>query len=163
MNSFVTRTAGIERYIPHRPPMQLVERLVSGEERRVVVASSIAHDNAFFDPALNGVPAWAGIEFMAQTAAVWVGLEDERLGREVRPAFLISSRQYNAFVPVFDVGAELEITVDVSMVEDPVVAFKGRIAQTNGTEGERLLAEAIFSAFRPEDYKNYLSASEPTG
>ncbi|WP_020208035.1 hypothetical protein [Gilvimarinus chinensis] len=151
----------IERYIPHRPPMRLVDNLVSETPQQVVTAFSVDRDHVFFDASVAGVPTWAGIEFMAQTAAVWLGLADERAGRAIAPAFLISTRHYTVTQPVFAVGESFQVAVEVALQEEQIVSFNGRVYSSDNAKG--YLAEAVFSAFRPDDAEAYLAASEPPG
>jgi len=143
-------------YIPHQPPMRLIDEIISAADDRVCVAAQITRDNIFFDPAEGGVPAWVGIEYMAQAAAVWVGRHCEQLGRPIQPAFLISSRQLTAEVPVFAEGEALRITVIAALVEPPIVAFRGSITIESGQK----LVEAIFSAYQPEDVTDYLNKGQ---
>lgn len=142
----------VSDYIPHKPPMRLIETIESYADLRVASGASIQADNIFYDEKIQGVPAWVGIEYMAQTAAVWVGLDDERLGRPVEPAFLVSSRQYTAHTPVFAVGARLITRVKVELLDAEIVAFSGSIVDGEGT----LLAEALFTAYRPKNVRDYL-------
>lgn len=144
-------------YIPHKPPMRLVEQIVSVNSERVVTEAEIGPDNVFYDSEQAGVPAWVGLEYMAQTAAVWVGNECLRAGKAIEPAFLISSRHYSAEVPVFPRGETLRVTVTPDLIEGPLVAFAGEV---HNSRGERLV-EAIFTAFQPDDVNAYLQASEP--
>jgi predicted hotdog family 3-hydroxylacyl-ACP dehydratase len=150
------------RYIPHRPPMVLIDTIHDFADDRVTTTTHITPQAPFFRQEENGVPAWVGLEYMAQTAAVWIGLDDERCGREVEPAFLVSSRQFTASVPVFPAGETLYTQVQVHLVEQFIVVFNGRITNAEG----ELRAEALFTAYRPEDVRAYLSKmtdTQPTG
>lgn len=147
----------ITAYLPHRPPIRLVERLVSETPKHTVTEARVTDDNVFFDPALGGVPSWVGLEYLAQTAAVWLGLDCERHNRAVQPAFLVSSRSYNAEQPVFALGETLRISVSPDLIDGSLVAFSGHIHDQQGA----LLVEAMFAAFQPEDPEAYLEASEP--
>lgn len=149
----------VAHYIPHQPPMRLIGELVRHGDDGTVVTAQVASDNVFFDPVARGVPAWTGIEYLAQTAAVWVGLHCEQLGRPIQPAFLISSRQYTATVPLFAEGEQLEVEVRADLVEPPIVVFSGSIRRRTG----ETLAEGIFSAYQPEDVTAFLRESEPVG
>lgn len=147
----------LSQLIPHQPPMRLLDTLVSSSELDIEVAAHITTANAFYDPDNKGVPAWVGIEYMAQTAAAWVGLQDLNAGKQVEPAFLISSRQYTAHCGQFLLGQTLRILVHAHLIEGPLVAFNGLIK-----DGDTLLAEAVFTAYRPDDVAAYLAAAEPT-
>ncbi|WP_339896815.1 hypothetical protein [uncultured Gilvimarinus sp.] len=146
----------LANYIPHQPPIRLVDTLVKNSPLEVEVSARINSDNMFYDAARGGVPAWTGIEYMAQAAAVWVGLEDAQAGRPVEPAFLISSRQYTAHQPLFALNDTLRISVHVDLIDGPLVAFTGRIYRDS-----ELIAEAIFTAYRPDNVAAYMAATEP--
>src|SRR5690625_1456322 len=137
--------------------MRLVERLVSESPQTTVTEARVTEDNVFYDPALGGVPSWVGLEYLAQTAAVWLGLDCQRRNKPVQPAFLVSSRSYSAKRPVFALGETLRISIGPELIDGPLVAFSGHI---NDQQGE-LLVEAMFAAFQPEDPEAYLKASEP--
>lgn len=147
----------ISVYLPHRPPMRLVEHLVSESPQTTVTEAQVRDDNVFFDPALGGVPSWVGLEYLAQTAAVWLGLDCRRHNRPVQPAFLVSSRSYSAEQPVFALGETLRISVSPNLIDGSLVAFSGHIHNRQGA----LLVEAMFAAFQPEDPEAYLEASAP--
>lgn len=147
----------IADYIPHKPPMRLVEHIVEVDSEHVITEAAVRPDNVFYETDPAGVPAWSGLEYMAQTAAVWVGAECLRAGRSIEPAFLISSRHYSAALPTFPEGETLRISVTPTLIEGPLVAFTGEI---HNARGERLV-EAIFTAFQPDDVNAYLAASEP--
>lgn len=142
----------IAKYILHMPPMRLVEELVSGDENQVTTALEIRTDSTFFDESLGGVAAWVGLEYMAQTAAVWVGLEDVRHQQPVQLGFLVSARQYEARTPVFRENEKLRVTIRRLFGEDQVVVFEGTICTAAGDT----LAEANFTAYRPDDADAYL-------
>lgn len=147
----------ISVYLPHGPPMRLVERLVSETPQTTVTEAQITEDNVFFDPALGGVPSWVGLEYLAQTAAVWLGLDCQRHNRSVQPAFLVSSRSYEAEQPAFALGETLRISISPDLVDGSLVVFSGHIHDQQG----ELLVEAMFAAYQPEDPDAYLKASEP--
>jgi predicted hotdog family 3-hydroxylacyl-ACP dehydratase len=147
----------VSRYIPHRPPMILIDAIDSYSEESVATTTRITLHSPFYSHADDGVPAWVGLEYMAQTAAVWVGLDDERYGRAVEPAFLVSARSFEAAVPVFTTGETLLTEVRVQLRDGEIVAFVGRII--NG-EGE-LRAEAQFTAYRPRNVQAYLQRQNP--
>lgn len=150
----------IESIIPHRAPFRLLDEYLEASPKRVLARAVIRPDNVFFDAALGGVPTWVGVEYMAQAAAIWVGLCDSTPDKPAEPAFLISSRQLDANESVFAEGSELLVRIDVHFTDGPIVAFHGSIFQT-GQGQERLLCEGEFSAFRPDDLAGYIQSSDP--
>ncbi|MDO3387784.1 hypothetical protein QWI17_18215 [Gilvimarinus sp. SDUM040013] len=164
----------LEHLIPHRPPFRLIDTVLEQAPESVVAQAVVDSNNVFFDASLNAVPSWTAIEYMAQTAAVWVGLHDAEKpggesadidpsgegGEQIRPAFLISARQLQVQQPSFALGATLRIHVDVNFIDGPIVAFHGTIMQcVDGVE--QRVCEGEFSAFRPDSLEEYLQASDP--
>lgn len=149
----------LDTLIPHKPPFRLVSQVLDHAPDWVLAGATIDSDNIFYDADQDGVPTWTSIEFMAQTAAVWVGLVDQTPAT-AQPAFLISARSVEATIPVFPRAARLQIRVDVNFIDGPIVAFHGKIMQC--TDGEpQPVCRAEFSAFRPDSLEEYLRASDP--
>lgn len=142
----------IEDYLRHTPPMRLVDELLDTEENSVTTAVTITRDCTFFSDELQGVPAWVGLEYMAQSAAVWVGLDNVRHNRPVELGFLVSARQYQAHQPVFPLGERFIVKVNRQFGEDAIAVFDGVIHAANGES----YAEAQFTAYRPDDVNAYL-------
>lgn len=142
----------IQDVIPHRPPMRLIDSLHSQAAMQVTTTAGVNEQSLFYDAAVNGVPAWVGLEYMAQTAAVWIGLRDHQQGRTPEPAFLVSARQYQAHEPVFPLGSHFYIEVTVKLMDANIVSFVGKIYDDSGKNW----ADALFTAFRPDDVQAYL-------
>lgn len=142
----------IQDVIPHRPPMRLIDRLHSQAAMQVTTTAQVNPQSGFYDVAAGGVPGWVGLEYMAQTAAVWIGLRDHQAGRTPEPAFLVSARQYQAYEPVFPAGSHFFIDVSVKLMDANIVSFVGKIYDDSG----KVWADALFTAFRPDDVQAYL-------
>lgn len=102
----------------------------------------------------DGVPAWAGIEYMAQTAAAWGGIERLQRGLPVNIGFLLGTRRYQANVDFFPMDAELRIYARLVMRDEhQLAAFECEI-EHNGVR----LAWADIKAYRPENVDQFLEA-----
>ncbi len=143
----------VTHYIRHRPPMLLVDDIQETSTDCAATTTTITHDNLFYDNEKNGVPAWVGMEIMAQTAGVWVGMEDERNGKQPELGFLLGSRSYEAYQPLFTEGETLFTQVTATFINLPMVVFAGVMKNQQG----ELLAKGEFTAFRPENVDAYLS------
>jgi predicted hotdog family 3-hydroxylacyl-ACP dehydratase len=82
----------IEELVPHAGPMLLIGDVVEhAPERtrcRVEVAKSV-----LFRRADGRVPAWVGLEYMAQCVAAHGGLVARRLGERPRPGLFLGTRR----------------------------------------------------------------------
>lgn len=75
----------IARVVPHRGTMRMVDRLVDWDEDTVVVELRVPDEGPFSHA--EGVPAWVGIEYMAQTIAAWAGRRARNTSRREPRAF----------------------------------------------------------------------------
>jgi len=131
----------IGELLPHGPAMTLLERLVSYDAARSVAEATVTERNVFFDGA--GVPAWAGIEYMAQTIAAHAGFAARLRGVRPSVGFVLGTRAYASFVDEFLVGARLAISVEPQILDSGFATFKCAI------ETDRLVATAVVSTYEP--------------
>ncbi len=139
-------------YIAHRGKMLFLDRVIAGNSKQVTAQTCIQSDHIFFDKELAGVPAWAGLEIMAQTAGIWVGLEDLKKNEPVKLGFLLGSRTYTAEVPLFSEGESLTVKVSVTLAAGNTVVFVGEIRNAQG----EVYATGDLTAYRPDDVSAYL-------
>lgn len=134
--------------MPHRPPMLLLDRMVEAGETHAVCEVVIRADGPFCGDA--GVPAYVGIEFMAQTVAAYSGWQRRRAGHPIEIGFLLGTPQFQSFCDSFCVGQTLHVEVTHVWGADQLARFAGVIkdAQT----GVRL-QQADLSVFQPSDLR----------
>jgi len=99
--------------LPHRPPMILLDEVVDYGDDFAIARVVIQPGSRFFDTHLNAVPAWIGIEYMAQTVGIWAGHQQLRAGRAVGVAFLLGTRCYRSNVHAFELHSVLTVRADV--------------------------------------------------
>lgn len=133
----------IGELLPHGPEMTLVHRLVSYDPARSVVAADIDERCVFFER--TGVPAWAGIEYMAQAIAAHAGCEARCRGEAAAVGFVLGTRAYESQVDEFPSGCTLTITVEPQIVDGGFSAFRCTI------ETDRVVAAAVVNVYRPRD------------
>ncbi len=98
----------IEELVPHASPMLLLDQLLeSGED--YLICELVVRSDGLFDTA-GRVPAWLGIEYMAQTVAAYSGLQAHRRGEQVKLGFLLGSRRFETNVQDFACGDILRVT-----------------------------------------------------
>ncbi|NID15355.1 hotdog family protein [Luteibacter yeojuensis] len=139
----------IEKLLPHAGRMILLDRVVTWEAERIVCERTVRRGDALVNA--TGLPAWAGVELMAQAIAAWNGCQVLAAGGLVRPGFLLGTRAYRADVDAFPLGAKLAIeTVRSFHDEDGMGAFACRI------DAPGMHAEARLTVFSPPDPTPYL-------
>lgn len=143
----------IERVVPHRGTMRLVDRLVEWDEDGVVVELRVPDEGPFSHG--EGVPAWVGVEYMAQTIAAWAGCHARAAGREPSIGFLLGTRRYESSTSWFRAGAVLRVEATRELLGDNGLGmFSCRILG----DGEEL-ATANVSVFEPPDAMAYLEST----
>ncbi len=140
----------VEELLPHSGPMVLLDEALSAEEGRVTAAVRIAEDSLFYDPELGGVPAWVGIEYMAQTIAIYAGVHAKRAGEPVRVGLLLGSRRYQTETGCFPLGSRLLIHAREEWRDESMAVFDCRI------ETDACLAKAMLNVYQPEDIQAIL-------
>lgn len=147
----MTRFPAITDLVPHRAPLLQVERVLGLVDDTVSVAMTVRADSIFVADGL--LPAWTGIELMAQAIAAYAGLEALARGEPVRKGFLLGTRDYRAHVPAIAVGTELVLTAHPLYREDSGLgSFDCRIK-----DGERVLIEARLNVFEPPDFEAFIA------
>jgi predicted hotdog family 3-hydroxylacyl-ACP dehydratase len=145
----------LESLLPHGPDMTLLHRFVSYDAARSVLAADVDERAVFFEGA--GVPAWAGIEYMAQAIAAHAGYEALRRGEPPAVGFVLGTRAYESFVDEFPNGCTLTITVEPQVVDGGFSAFGCTI------ETDRVVATAVVNVYRPsaDELARFRERSEP--
>lgn len=115
--------------------MQLVDELVRHDDKEAEVIARLGPDNAFAD-ADGRVPAWIGLELMAQSVAAWAGARASARGEErARGGYLLGCRSYDCENERFPRDAELRIVVhEVLRQDNGFGSYTGEIL----VDGERV-------------------------
>jgi predicted hotdog family 3-hydroxylacyl-ACP dehydratase len=123
--------------IPHRGRMLLLSRIkcYNLEERSIEAEYHITKDCLFYDPVLNGVPAWAGFEFIAQSISALSGIVEHKLGLKPKFGFILSVSSMRIELPFFKTGNIVEIKTKQIERMDSVFIFHGEIS----LEGKKII------------------------
>ena len=126
--------------------MLLLDELRDHGPEHVTCGVTIGAGTMFCD-GMNGVPAWVGIEYMAQACCAFSGIEEVRAGGKPSIGLLLGSRRYQSEAEFFPLGATLLIRADLQLRDETdFVAFGCTIH-----EGDRVLARGDVKAYRPKD------------
>ena len=133
--------------LPHRSPMLLLDEPVHVNATSGVALVCITEQSTFYIPGV-GVPAWVGLEYMGQTAALIGGFQQQAGDLDDHTGFLLGSRQFSSTLPMFSVGTTLRIQCEQSaLVGDTLANFDAQIYLHNGSD-DAPIATAILSVFR---------------
>ncbi|HEX6437800.1 MAG TPA: hotdog family protein [Candidatus Binatia bacterium] len=140
----------IRSLIPHSGAMVLLDRVIAIDEETLCAEVLIGPDSLF--GSAEGVGAWVGLEYMAQTIAAFAGYTASLRGEAVKPGFLLGARRYECTLPVFSVGSLLKVHVRrVLQSENGLGSFQCRIEH-----GEEEVATAMLTVFQPADARDFV-------
>lgn len=103
-------------FLPHKGKMFLQSRVTQHDIEKHTVTSEydITENCIFYEPEPDGVPSWAGFEFMAQSVSVLTGITNKIKGNPPLPGFILSVMEFKA-----DVGyLKNNTTIQMKAVED---------------------------------------------
>lgn len=107
----------VQAWIPHRGAMQLLSRIVAVDESSAVAQVDVPMDGLFVRD--GEVPAWIGMEYMAQTVSAWAGAREREAGSVVpKLGLLLGSRQFVARLSGYPCGSVLTVQARCELVAD---------------------------------------------
>jgi predicted hotdog family 3-hydroxylacyl-ACP dehydratase len=127
--------------IPHTGDMVLLDRIIDYDEQSLTAELVVRGDGLLGDG--ETVPAWAGIEYMAQTIAAYAGVMARRANESIRLGFLLGTRHYSSNVAAFKVGSTLTIRVKKIIQDDSLGVFECRI------QGADVEVKANLNVYQP--------------
>lgn len=144
----------IENLLPHRGTMLLLDRMLAFDAETATAEYAPRRD-AWYADASGDMPAWIGIELMAQTIAAHVGLQKRSAGCPPKQGALLGTRRYSATQPAFVAGQPLHIrTKMIYRDASGLGAYDCSI-----TSGGEELASATLKVYEPDDFSSFLQAS----
>lgn len=141
----------IEELIAHRGNMLLIDHVLTADDRSIRVAATV-DPSAWYADANKAMPAWIGIELMAQAIGALVGLTVHASGLPPKQGLLLGTRALIAHMSAFPAGARLEVTAqEVFRETNGLAAFDTRI-ELNG----ETVVTATLKVFEPADIHSIL-------
>lgn len=131
--------------IPHRPPMLLIERLLTIGETQASAELDIHAQSHFFEVGY-GVPAWVGLEYMGQTAALIAGYQQREGLCAPHLGFLLGCRRYETQTGFFGLGKKLTVTAtQATVVGESLATFNCTISDA---KSKAEIAQGLLSVYR---------------
>ncbi len=149
----------IEELIPQSQAMVLLDRVVDVGKDYIVVELKVRDDGLFSSPE-HTVPAWLGLEYMAQAVAVFSGYHRLCKGETIGLGFLLGTRHYQCSVGSFPCGTSLQVRAekiieaanDMSVFECTVDGVKPVL-----NKAEVIKASGRLNVLLPQDSKKFLA------
>lgn len=136
--------------VPHSGDLVLLDRVLTADQESLSAALTVRADGLYNHG--DQVPAWVGMEYMAQAVAAFAGWHAHLEQRPVQLGFLLGSRRFTHSRPAFQVGTPLTVTVHRLLQDDSGMAvFECTLDDHHGR-----CAEARLNVFQPNDSEQYL-------
>lgn len=128
MEDYQTKEA-IMQIVPHSGKMALLDRVVeySFQDLTVSTEVDVTPESMFYNSEMEGVPAWVGFEYMAQSISCLSGLYGKTRNEPPKVGFIMSVNSFEAEIPIFPKGSVVQMHVHQTMRMDKVVTFDGYI------------------------------------
>ncbi|MFT3929558.1 MAG: hypothetical protein QM709_04580 [Spongiibacteraceae bacterium] len=152
----------VAELVPHKDSMLLLDvvRYVDADR---VEAEVVVRDDGLFDDGRGGVPAWLGMEYMAQTIAAYAGTHGRQAGEGAKIGFLLGTRSFKSNVEQLPFGTRLTISAEKLLQdENGMAAFQCKVTgmrEVNGAHSGNQLTiaqEAVLNVFQPDDPEKIL-------
>jgi predicted hotdog family 3-hydroxylacyl-ACP dehydratase len=116
----------LETLIPHKGKMLLLDRVIEyNNDHSLRAEYDITGNCIFYDPALEGVPAWAAFEFMAQAVSAFTGIRCRERGEKPKIGFILSIPSMRMEIPFFKNGSTVAVHVKETDCTDTIYTFDG--------------------------------------
>ena len=136
--------------LPHAGDMILIDTILSFDDEQIFTRLTVKPDGLFSLPD-GSLPAWVGVELMAQSVAAFAGCHARQKGNAVELGFLLGTRKFECNVAAFPVGSELTIHGIRSLEDDNGMGvFECHI------NAPGIAATARLNVFRPPEAADYL-------
>jgi len=140
--------------LPHAGDMILIEQILSFDDEQIHTRLTVKPGGLFNRPD-GSLPAWVGIELMAQSVAAYAGCHARARGDAVELGFLLGTRKFECNVEHFPAGTELIIHGVRSLEDDSGMGvFECHI------NAPGIHATARLNVYRPPHAAQYLQESQ---
>lgn len=138
----------IDELVPHSGTMSLLDKVVEYGEDWLTAEVTISPETLFLTN--DAVPAWVGVEYMAQTIAAFAGILAKTHQQDVKLGFLLGTRKYISSVSSFPIGTRLLIRVEKELQsDDGLGVFNCSI------DADNISVTARLNVFQPKDAEQF--------
>ncbi|MDB6144089.1 MAG: hypothetical protein JWP80_3133 [Pseudomonas sp.] len=141
--------------LPHAGDMILIDQVLAFDEEQIQTRLQVRPGGLFNRPD-GSLPAWVGVELMAQSVAAYAGCQAREQGKPVQLGFLLGTRKFECNVEHFPVGSELTVHALRSLQDDNGMGvFECHLT------GPGIQATARLNVYCPPQAADYLNEGAP--
>jgi predicted hotdog family 3-hydroxylacyl-ACP dehydratase len=140
---------GVQELVPHSGKMSLLDNIIAYGDDWLEAEVHISEDSMFAEA--QGVPAWIGLEYMAQTIGAYSGLQERQNNLPPKLGFLVGTRKYLCSAHHFSFGQTIRVKVQRELQAD-----NGLSVFSCSLEAQNISASANLNVFQPENADQFL-------
>ncbi len=153
--TFDWRAYRTEQLVPHSSPMVLIDEIIDAGDDYIVSRITITENSMLLNES-GEVPAWVGIEYMAQTISAFAGLEAKRTGEPIKLGFLLGTRRYETSLEAFPKGMVLDVRAQSAYSDaSGLDSFYCSLSAENET-----VATARLNVYQPQDVDSFFAGKK---
>jgi predicted hotdog family 3-hydroxylacyl-ACP dehydratase len=103
--------------LPHAGDMILIDQVLAFDAEQILTRTQV-RPGGLFSRVDGSLPAWVGVELMAQSVAAHAGCQAREQDKPVQLGFLLGTRKFECNVEHFPAGSELTIHAVRSLQDD---------------------------------------------
>lgn len=149
----------VAELVPHKDSMLLIDKVRYVDVDRVEAETEV-RDDGMFDDNRGGVPAWLGMEYMAQSIAAYAGAQGRQAGQGAKIGFLLGTRSFRSNFSQLPFGTRLTIFAEKLLQDESgMAAFKCTVTGTHPHDQSIITQEAVLNVFQPEHPETILAGA----
>jgi predicted hotdog family 3-hydroxylacyl-ACP dehydratase len=141
----------VEALLPQSQNMVLLDSVLEVGDDHIVVELTVRDDGLFSSPD-HTVPAWVGMEYMAQAIAAFSGYNRKCRGEAIGLGFLLGTRHYQCSAGSFPCGTRLRVRA-----EKVIEAANDMSVFDCAIEGGNIQASSMLNVLLPRDSTKFLA------
>lgn len=98
----------LDSLLLHQTPLRLLDGIREVSAERCIAWTEVS-PAAWYADAEGAMPAWFGLELMAQAVSAYSGAQKTAQGRPLRVGLLLGTQSYLCSLPAFPAGSILDI------------------------------------------------------
>ncbi|HEX6929567.1 MAG TPA: 3-hydroxylacyl-ACP dehydratase [Gammaproteobacteria bacterium] len=136
----------VAQLLPHAPPMIVIDAVMDAGDGWAESETTVAPAHPLFEARDEGLPGWALIELMAQTIAVFGGLDSRARNEPVRIGYLLGTRRLELHRSLCRSGTVLRVRAEREFDDPEGVS----VYQCSVRDGEALIASARINVYQQQ-------------
>lgn len=136
----------LDALLPHRGAMLLLTDVLEVDGEHSVARVTISRRSSFYEPD-KGVPAWIGLEYMGQTAALIAGYQRQAGQLDPHIGLFLGTRKYQSETDWFAPDSQLIVRcMEKAVSQGTLATFSCTISGDRAESSD--LARAVLSVYR---------------